>query len=413
MNNRKNLDLSEVIQRSLAYDNKDVIPLIDYLGIPKEKLKLRKDTTLNDSIEISKYLRRMGSNDFATLFRSGEGVSYDEVVYDVACNLGVPGVSKESSAEKIEEKIIAKLFADALDKMTKVEKRNLFSSIGISGIDIPYSASGVLLTQIMLNKFGGFAIYKGSVILANIVSRALLGSGLQLATNAALTRSLGLIIGPIGWIASGAWLAVEIAGPAFRKTVPAVIHVAMLRQMVMKRVLVGVVGEGSVGKDALFKTVFGIDTNNIDPVAGSTTETEVYSWGFSDAIKVANFPGFNDINETVNSLTKDNLNHTDVFLMVVDINRGVSDIEVSCLNEIKTYGRPIAVCLNKIDLPRPDDKHKLIAAAKKRLEDVTIFETAFDPDPRLHQDGPIGAKEVKHWVLNCLRKADKDVSHLE
>ena len=408
----KSLKLSEVLQRSLAYGPDDVKPLLEYLGMPKDKLKLRKDSTQQDAIEISQYLRKMGSNDIATLFRGGEGVPYDEVVYDVASKLSAPGVDKANTVEENEACIIKKLFADALDKMSEDEKRQLFSSLGVTGKDIPYASAGVVLTQVLLKEFGGFAIYKGSLVLANMISRALLGSGLRFVTNAAITRTIGMALGPIGWVASGAWLAVEIAGPAFRKTVPAVVHVAMLRQMVLKRITVGVVGEGSVGKDALFKAVFEIDTDNIHAVAGSTTDTEVYLWGNNDALRVVNFPGFNDTDMDVNSLTKDHLYHTDVFLMVVDLNRGISDVEVSRLLQLKAFGRPVAVCLNKVDLARPADKPKLLEAARRRLDGVKIFETAFDPDPRLHQGGPMGANGVRHWVLDRLREADKDVSSL-
>ncbi|MDB1113650.1 50S ribosome-binding GTPase [Pseudomonas sp. B21-028] len=412
MATNKHLDLSEVLQRSLAYDPNDVLPLLEYLGMPKDKLRLSKDSTQQDAMEISHYLRKMGSNDIATLFRGGDGVPYAEVLCDVGHKLSTPGIDKTNSVEENEAFIIKKLFADALDKMSEDEKRQLFSTLGVTGKDIPYTSAGVILTQVLLKEFGGFAIYKGSLVLANMISRALLGSGLRFATNAAITRSIGMALGPIGWIASGAWLAVEIAGPAFRKTVPAVIHVAMLRQIVLKRITVGVVGEGSVGKDALFKAVFGIDTDNIHPVAGSTQQTEVYNWGNNDALRVVNFPGFNDTNMDVNSLTQDHLNHTDVFLMVVDLTRGISDVEVSRLRQLKTFGRPIAVCLNKVDLPRPADKPRLLEAARQRLEGVKIFETAFDPDPRLYQDGPLGAGDVRHWVLDRLREADKDVSHL-
>lgn len=137
---------------------------------------------------------------------------------------------------------------------------------------------------------------------------------------------------------------------------PAVIHVAMLRQIVQSRVVVGVVGEGSVGKDALLKSVFSIDTNNVNPVSGSTSETEIYNWDPSgkgiptDMTRIVNFPGFNDTQYEVNEQTRDHLNHADVFLMVVDITRGITDVEVKSLKNLANLGRPILVCLNKIDL---------------------------------------------------------------
>ncbi|HBC3479545.1 TPA: 50S ribosome-binding GTPase [Vibrio parahaemolyticus] len=416
MTTKQELTLETVIQKALGYDPKDIDPLLKYLGLDKSELRLSKTTTENDARIISRHLRKMGSNDIATLFRSGDGVPYSEVVYDVGRKLKVPGIT-EGPASFNEKKIIEKLFADALDKMTEEERRQLMASIGISSKDIPFGSSGVIITQFLLKEFGGFAVYKSTLIVANLISRALLGSGLSFATNAAITRTIGVALGPVGWIVSGAWLAVDLAGPAYRKTVPAVIHVAMLRQMLQSRVVVGVVGEGSVGKDALLKAVFSIDTNNVNPVAGSTSETEIYNWDPSgrdkptDVTRVVNFPGFNDINRNVNDITADHLNHADIFLMVVDINRGISDVEVQSLKQLSVKRRPILVCLNKVDLPRPDDKGKLVEAAKARLkgENVEMLETAFDPDPRLHDGLPIGVLSVGQWVIEQLKRSGKNI----
>lgn len=416
MTTKQELTLKTIIQKALGYDPKDIHPLLKYLGLDKSELQLSKASTDNDARIISNHLRKMGSNDFATLFRGGDGVPYREVVYDVGKKLKVPGIT-EGSASANEKKIIEKLFADALDKMTEEERKQLMASIGISSKDIPIGSSGLIITQFLLKEFGGFAIYKSTLIVANLISKALLGSGLSFATNTAITRTIGAALGPIGWIVSGAWLAVDLAGPAYRKTVPAVIHVAMLRQIVQSRVVLGIAGEGSVGKDALLKSVFSIDTDNVNPVAGSTSETEIYNWdpagndNPTDMARIVNFPGFNDTKHEVNEQTRDHLNHADVFLMVVDINRGITDVEVKSLTSLANLGRPILVCLNKIDLPRPSDKENLVAAARARLqgENIDIIETAFDPDPRLHNGSPIGVLEVKQWVIDQLKQSGKDL----
>ena len=66
-------------------------------------------------------------------------------------------------------------------------------------------------------------------IVANAIFKALFGRGLPLVVNAALTRAMAIFAGPIGWVVSGIWLLLDIAGPAFRVTMPAVTLVAMLR----------------------------------------------------------------------------------------------------------------------------------------------------------------------------------------
>jgi len=77
---------------------------------------------------------------------------------------------------------------------------------------------------------GGFKSYQLTLVVVNGVMKALLGRGLSFAGNAALTRTMSILTGPIGWAITGIWTAVDIAGPAYRVTIPAVIQVAVLRQ---------------------------------------------------------------------------------------------------------------------------------------------------------------------------------------
>lgn len=48
---------------------------------------------------------------------------------------------------------------------------------------------------------------------------------------------IAVFLGPVGWVLTGVWTAIDLAGPAFRVTVPCVLHIAMLRQrMICRRV---------------------------------------------------------------------------------------------------------------------------------------------------------------------------------
>jgi len=77
--------------------------------------------------------------------------------------------------------------------------------------------------------------YKIAVIVANTIANIILGRGLSLAANATLTRTISIFAGPIGWLITGALTAVDIAGPAYRVTIPAVIQVAFLRQVYLNK----------------------------------------------------------------------------------------------------------------------------------------------------------------------------------
>lgn len=401
---KKDLDLVDIIQRSALSSKEDVMPLLKYLDMDVTTLDVSRTHTRQAAESVAAYLRKMGSNDIATLFR-GAGVAYDEVVLDVGKKLHANVLESHGIAAN-EEAILWKLFEDALEKMSDKEKRALFHSMGIKEHDYPTGAAAAIVAQ-LIQRFSGFAIYKSAFIVANMVSRALLGQGLAFVTNTALTRSIGALLGPIGWIASGLWLAVDIAGPAFRKTVPAVIHVAMLRQMLGKRVTIGVVGDSSSGKDSLIQAVFGLETV-IDPVAGSTSEAMVYDLSEYGNAQIVNYPGFNDYRPAVNAHIDDYLHHTDVFVMVVDSLRGIAGSDVHILENLKRFERDnILICLNKVDLAR-DAEHRarILEAAQKRLPGFTIIETAFDPDPRL-QSKRIGAAAVYKWIEQRIRAGGK------
>ena len=399
------LTVEQVIFRSAKKSTEDIEPLLKYL---KYKVEAGDLKSMEAAREIADCLRKTGSNDFATLFRGGEGVDYAEIVIDVGEKLGIKGLSMRSEVEVNEGKIFEKMFADALDLMSLEERRTLFKAMNVYEPDwILVGKSGVVTVQHLVSHFGGFATYRLSLIVANIVSRAILGSGLSFAANAALTRVIGTLLGPAGWIATGAWLAADLAGPAYRKTVPAVLYVGMLRQMLMNKVTIGVVGNGSAGKDSLIQRVFGIPVD-IDPVAGSTAEAVTYAIGTNGVAEVINYPGFNDYRAKVNQKTTELLHHTDLFLMVVDVSGGISGSDTTMLDRLAAFECPVLICLNKIDLIRnPEDQKKLLDAAKKRFRGYHIIETIFDPDPRLGFKRK-GSKDVYDWVKRQLAELGKE-----
>lgn len=77
--------------------------------------------------------------------------------------------------------------------------------------------------------------YKIALIVANAIAKAILGRGLSLAANAGIVRTISIFAGPIGWLITGLWAAMDIAGPAYRVTIPAVIQVAFLRQVYLNK----------------------------------------------------------------------------------------------------------------------------------------------------------------------------------
>lgn len=174
-------------------------------------------------------LQRYGGNSIMNFFRSG-GVPYREILIDVATKLKV-NFNKESSVERIEELLLQKICIDALEKMSEEDLQELVKEQGLP-IDhhiIKAGKNALLPVLITLIKTGGFASYKIAVIVANAIARLILGRGLAFAGNATLTRTLSIFAGPVGWIIAGIWTLFDVASPAYRVTIPCVIHVAYMR----------------------------------------------------------------------------------------------------------------------------------------------------------------------------------------
>jgi uncharacterized protein YaaW (UPF0174 family) len=177
---------------------------------------------------IAEELQRFGGNSFVNVLRLGEGVLYKEILMDVCDKLKV-NYNKNSSAEKIETNLLMKILEDALEKMSPEELKELADSIGLKNTQsfTPQVMTGMFQA---IFRAGGFKSYQLTLIIVNAILKAILGRGLSLGANAALTRTIAILTGPIGWVITGLWTAIDIAGPAYRVTIPAVIEVAALRQ---------------------------------------------------------------------------------------------------------------------------------------------------------------------------------------
>lgn len=176
---------------------------------------------------IAKEICEYGGNSFVNLFR-GSGPAYKEIVCDVANKLKAP-YNEKQSIEKIEDSIIIKILEKALDEMSDEDKQKLLKEMGGKrNLDL----TGPALTNafIILFRAGGFKSYQITLLIVNTIAKYIFGRGLSLAGNAALARTMSILTGPIGLTVSCMWTAIDLAGPAYRVTIPAVIYIAMLRK---------------------------------------------------------------------------------------------------------------------------------------------------------------------------------------
>ena len=176
---------------------------------------------------IAAELQGYGASSISTLLRGGRGVPYREMLLDVCDKLKV-NYNKESSTRDIEMNLLMKLLKDSLEKMNDEQLREVVAALQLKTAKPTKEA--VLAALQTAVKVGGFSSYATTVVVANAVLKSIIGRGLTFAGNAMLTRAVAVFAGPIGWIATGIWTLADVAGPAYRVTIPACVVVAYLRE---------------------------------------------------------------------------------------------------------------------------------------------------------------------------------------
>jgi uncharacterized protein YaaW (UPF0174 family) len=220
-------------------NNDDLEPLVSYItqkGWISSELDLTDVFKMHNpdhkkyADEIAAEIQKYGGNTIPTVIgRGGKGVLYKEVVCDVGKRLKA-NFNKKRETEFIEQQIVLKVLETAWDKMDDDKKREFLDGLGDTYKSLPIPKNfPVPLLQAAI-KLGGFAPYKITLIVANAIARAILGRGLPFAVNTALTRYMAVFAGPIGWAVTAIWTIFDIASPAYRVTIPCVLHIAMLRQ---------------------------------------------------------------------------------------------------------------------------------------------------------------------------------------
>jgi uncharacterized protein YaaW (UPF0174 family) len=175
---------------------------------------------------IAAELQCFGGNSLATMLRGGKGVTYRELLLDVCDKMKV-NYNRKSSTDVIESNLLMKMLTDSIADMSPEQVRELVNELDIKTTG--FSKQAVIAALQMGARLSGFMVYKMAVIVANAVARAILGRGLSFVAGATLTRSVSIVTGPIGWAVTAAWTMIDIAGPAYRVTIPCVVQIACLR----------------------------------------------------------------------------------------------------------------------------------------------------------------------------------------
>ncbi len=175
--------------------------------------------------QISNELLKYGSNTLSTLWNR-EPDSYETVLRRVCKQMDVK-ISDRDTITKMEHNLLTTLCQDTLNKMSERELRLLANENGIPDKRLTRQA----LTAALL-----MAVRTSRAVLARIAARIIQYiveiitiRGVATAGIETATRAVGSVLGPIGWIALGAWTVYDITSPAYRVCIPAVLQVAYMR----------------------------------------------------------------------------------------------------------------------------------------------------------------------------------------
>lgn len=185
---------------------------------------------------------------------------------------------------------------------------------------------------------------------------------------------------------------------------------SQIAQSLSHHLVLAFLGSASSGKDAAIRALFGIDFGQIDPIPGSTARVRVAPLDPNRQVLVVNAPGFGDVRASVDLAARQVLDDVDVAVYLVNADGGATIDERRDLSEIRAAGRPVLVCINKIDLIRPHQREPFVRAtlAQLGIPEEMVVVTAFDPLPAL-SDTPIGVGRVIRWIHRTLSEQGKSL----
>lgn len=173
----------------------------------------------------------MLKDSMASILFTKEKDRYHHMVYKTAKKLKVDSPKKYSTKElevKISQKVFKKMWNNMTPeqqeefetKMKEVAKEHgnekaLFANAGVFGA----------LTAAQLS---GFGVYMLATTSLGAITGAM-GIALPFAAYTTMTSAIAVIIGPVGWIGAGLLALFTLGGREYKKLIPAIIYVSMLR----------------------------------------------------------------------------------------------------------------------------------------------------------------------------------------
>lgn len=180
----------------------------------------------DQSAEVEREISTAAGHTVMNLVRGGKGISYPEVVGDVAKRLKLE-IDEDFNVQDVEARIVQAVLSKMVNAMTSEQREELASKldeISAKQGGVPWKAKGTL-AALTTAKLSGFGIYlAASTAVGGLTS--LLGVTLPFALYLGMSKMIAIITGPVGWAAFGlGWLG----APNMKKLVPSVVMIAAAR----------------------------------------------------------------------------------------------------------------------------------------------------------------------------------------
>ena len=227
-----NSDLKELCD-ILVFDDHGRYRLTEGLSSSDDYLRNYPDNMQGMVDAISEELLRFGSNTLVTYAHHGRPDSYETIVRRV-CKIMRVSIAEDDDSIVMERHLLENVCEATLRNMSEEELREIASEVAPFDKNLSRPA---LLTALII------AIKKCPKVFAKVVRTAIthimtLIGGRALAINGGKAAQvlIGFSVGPAAWALTTCWALWDLASPAYRVIIPAVLKIAAMRYITAPRI---------------------------------------------------------------------------------------------------------------------------------------------------------------------------------
>lgn len=167
------------------------------------------------------------------LHEYGAVLSYERLLRECCQKLKIENSEAENSLI-LEIYLYEKVMILAVAAMT-AQQRHVFltKSLVLDDISVEFPRTGIKGSATTLAALGaaqasGFGVYLGATTALGFVSHAV-GVTLPFAVYAGMSSTIAFLLGPVGFLAAGAWLGWSLTGPEWTRITRGLLHIIAMR----------------------------------------------------------------------------------------------------------------------------------------------------------------------------------------